>query len=482
MAYQHYDRLTALDAMFLRLEEPCVHRHVGAVALFDAAPLTRPSGEFEIGRIRSVAEAALRNSPRFRQKLAWVPLFEHPVWVDDENFSVGYHIRHASLPRPGNTRQLKRLAGEILSQKLDRKKPLWEMWVVEGIEGDRFAIIAKAHHCMVDGISGLDLLAGMMSPDPDATVEEAPLWLPRPGPSWGRLLREELLHRASSPFSALRSARQAVMRPRELLLDVKEVLLGFGEVLTTGLRPAASTPFNLDIGPHRRFDWIRLDLASVKDVKTELGGTVNDVVLTSIAGAIGRFLEQRRVRVDGRIFRAQVPVSIRSRAESGRAGNRIVMLLADLPIEEPDVRKRMSRVVETTARLKKSRQPTGVEFFENLSDRTFSSLFLVFARMATWQRSFNVIVTNVPGPQFPVYLLGARMQEIYPLVPLATNQALGVALFSYDGGLFWGFNADWDALPDLHDLVTGVEEEFQVLHGTAFESPREDQGEGKAAS
>jgi WS/DGAT/MGAT family acyltransferase len=470
MAYQHYDRLTALDAMFLELEQPHVHMHVGAVALFDAAPLTDASGEFAIDRIRSVVEAALANSPRFRQKLSWVPVFKHPVWVDDERFNLAYHVRHTSLPRPGDIRLLKRLAGRILSQKLDRGKPLWEMWVIEGVEDNRFALIAKAHHCMVDGISGLDLLAGVLRADPDPTLEPASSWYPRPAPSRRRLLGDELLHRASWPLSAAWSAGSALRNPREVLGNLEEAASGLGEVLTTGLRPTVSTPLNPDIGPHRRFDWAGIDLEAVKEVKTRLGGTVNDVVLSTAAGAIGRFLRQRGIQLKGEAFRAQVPMSIRTHAEAESAGNRIVMLLADLPIDERDALKRFKRVLQTTTRLKKSPQRAGVEFFEAFSNSTLTSLFLFFARIATWQRSFNIVVINVPGPQFPVYLLGARMQEIYPLVPLAGNQGLGIALFSYDGRLYWGLNADWDALPDIHAMVKGLHLEFEALHKSALKS------------
>ena len=255
-----------------------------------------------------------------------------------------------------------------------------------------------------------------------------------------------------------------------MLGDLEEIARGLGEVLTTGLRPTTSTPLNPDIGPHRRFDWAGIDLGAVKEVKTKLGGTVNDVVLATASGAIGRFLRQRGIEVDGAIFRAQIPMSIRTRAELGSAGNRVVMLLANLPIDEPDPHKRFDRVLETTTRLKQSPQRAGVEFFESMSNSTLSSLFLYFARIATWQRSFNVVITNIPGPQFPVYLLGARMQEIYPLVPLAANQGLGIALFSYDGGLYWGLNADWDALPDIHTMVKGLHEEFESLHKTALKA------------
>jgi WS/DGAT/MGAT family acyltransferase len=441
--------------------------HVGAVALFDAAPLTDSDGALEMGRIRGAIEAALAASPRFRQKLSLVPVLGHPVWVDDDRFNLDYHVRHTSLPQPGDVRMLKRLAGRIMSQKLDRGKPLWEMWVVERIEGGQFATIIKAHHCMVDGISGLDLLTGMMRPDRDATVASSAEWLPRPAPDRTRLLRDEVLHRASLPFELLRTAGNALSRPREAVGDLQEVLLGFGEVLGAGLAPTSDSSLNPEIGPHRRFDWLQTDLAAVKVVRARLGGTVNDIVLATAAGAIGRFLRQRGEDVSDKLFRAQVPMSIRTSAERGTAGNRVVMLMAELPIDEPDPRTRLSRITETTARLKHSRQRAGIEFIEELSDRTLTSLFVGFARFATWQRSFNVVITNIPGPQIPVYLLGAQMREIYPLVPLAWNQGLGIALFSYDGRLNWGFNADWDTLPDVHEIVTALGEEFDSLHAAA---------------
>jgi len=465
VAYSHYDRLSAVDSMFLELEEARVHMHVGAVALFEAGPLTNEAGELDFERVYATIDAALIESPRFRQRIRRIPLFDHPVWIDDEAFNLRYHLRHTSLPRPGGIRQLKRQAGRIMSQKLDRSRPLWEMWVIEGIDEGRFAVIFKAHHCMVDGISGLDLLARIMRPDRGCSVELPKGWIPRPPPSDTKLLRDELMHRASWPLSLARAASRAVQSgPREVMSNARESLLGMGEFLSAGFTPTAATPLNPEIGPHRRFDWAQLDMRAIKEVRERLDGTLNDVVLATAAGAIGRFLRLRGIDPRDMVFRAQVPISIRSEAERGHEGNRVVMLLADLPIDEEDPNQRLERVVQTTARLKASRQRAGVELFEELSDNAMSSLFLRIAQIAVQQRSFNVVITNVPGPPVPVYLLGARMLEIYPLVPLATNQALGIALFSYAGKLFWGFNADWDALPDLHELVTGVVEEFEGLH------------------
>jgi len=466
VAYTHYDRLSALDATFLALEDANVHMHVAAIAIFEAAPLLDVDGALDVDRVRDQVESVLGETPRFRQKLSRIPLFDHPVWVDDARFNLTYHVRHTALPRPGGVRQLKRLAGRILSQKLDREKPLWEMWVVEGVEGDRVAIIAKAHHCMVDGISGMDLLARMMRLDPDPTIEPPGRWIPRPAPDGARMVADEVLYRASFPAALAGEVLGSITRPRELAGRIWEQAAALQETVAMGMWPTTSTPLNEDIGPYRRFDWTRHDLSAVREIRKRFGGTLNDVVLSTAAGALGRFLEVRGVDVRNATFRAQVPVSTRVAGDS-QAGNRVIMLMAALPIGESDPVKRLKLVHETMKKTKRSRQRFGVQLIEDLSDRTAPMIWMNFARFATRQRTFNVVITNVPGPQRPVYLLGARMDAIYPLVPLAQQQALGIALFSYDGTLHWGLHADWDALPDLHELSVGLDEEFERLHKVA---------------
>jgi WS/DGAT/MGAT family acyltransferase len=469
MAYSHYDRLSALDSVFLEIEDANVHMHVGAVGIFELGPLRREDGGLDFERVRRLAAPALARSRRFRQRLAHVPLLGHPVWVDDARFNLDYHLRHTALPEPGDERRLKRLTGRILSQKLDFHKPLWEMWFVEGLEGDRFALITKAHHCMIDGVSGVDLIGLLMQPGGAEALEEAeaeagsPAWLPRPPPGGLRLLADEAWRRASLPLSALRAGGEALARPRRSLETAREMLASVGEMLGAGLSSASPTPLNTEIGPHRRFDWTRMDLAAVKEVKSRLGGTVNDVVLATASGGLRAFLEGRGVRVDELDFRAQIPVNIRSEDQRGRLGNRVALLLARLPLQEPDPRRRYASVVETTQQLKGSRQVQGADLLERVGDWTTRELLAAIVQLATRQLAYNVVITNIPGPQFPVHLFGARMLEIHPVVPLFSSQGVGIALFSYDGGLYWGFHADWDALPDLHDLVLAVQTEFEVL-------------------
>jgi diacylglycerol O-acyltransferase / wax synthase len=470
MAYSHHERLSALDESFLALEDTTTHMHIGAVALFDAAPLTKPDGGIDIERIRALMEAGLHRIPRYRQRLAWTPVGRHPVWVDDDRFNLSYHLRHTHLPRPGDERALKRLAGRLMSQQLDRGKPLWEMWVVEGVEGGRFAIVTKVHHCMIDGVGSVELTGSVMRPDagPDPRLDHpAPRWIPRPAPGPLGLVAGELAARARMPVAAVEAAGRVLADPRAALRAAREAVAGLGEAVATGFHPASATPLNVAIGPHRRFDWTAMDLDAVRAVKAQLGGTINDVVLAVVAGALRRFLRQRGVAVEPLDVRAMLPVNVRATAERERLGNRVAMLVARLPLDEGDPRQRLARVVAETRERKGSRQAAGVQALEELSDVTFHGLFVEFARLTATARPFNLIVTNVPGPQFPAYVLGAAMQACYPVVPLYRNQALGIALFSYDGRLFWGFNADWDALPDLHDLVAAVEREFQTLRTLA---------------
>jgi WS/DGAT/MGAT family acyltransferase len=466
MPYTHAERLSALDMSFLELEDANAHMHIGAVAIFDAAPIARPDGGIDIERIRRMIEAGLYRIPRYRQRLARIPILGHPVWVDDDRFNLAYHVRHTRLPAPGDERQLKRLAGRIMSQVLDRGKPLWEMWVVEGVGPDRFALVTKVHHCMIDGVGSVDLTGSFMRPTPDHDPrldEPPPRWIPRAAPGPRQLITSELFHRMVEPLVAADRLRKMVRDPRGAGRSLVDSALAVGEAVSAGLRPASPTPLNVEIGPHRRFDWTSMDLALVREIGHRLGAKVNDVVLAIVAGALRKFLRRREIAVERLDFRAMVPVNVRTAEDHDALGNRVAMMVARLPLDARDPGERLSRVVAETAQLKRSRQPLGVRTLEELSDHTFTTLFTLFGRLAAGTRPFNLIVTNVPGPTFPVYVLGSRMVACYPLVPLYRNQALGIALFSYDGRLCWGFNADWDALPDLHDVVDWVAAEIGAL-------------------
>jgi diacylglycerol O-acyltransferase len=464
MTYSYYERLSAMDATFLDLEDASSHMHIGSVGIFDAKPVTHSGGGLDMERMLSLSDISLQKNPRFRQKIARIPRLERPVWIDDERFNLSYHVRHTALPAPGEERQLKRLAGRIMSQQLDRGKPLWEMWFVEGIEGDRFAVISKIHHCLADGVSGVDLLSGLMGPNPDHVAKAPARWIPRPAPAPRRMLMDEIGRRVSAPLSLLRGREH-------LPGGLGDAARGLGETLSAGLSQASPTPLNGDMGPHRRFDWTSLDLDAVKQVRKRHGGTLNDVVLAVVSGAVRTFLRARGMRVEDLDFRTLVPVSVRSEDEHGKLGNRVSTLMARLPLDEADPAKRLARVIETTAELKGGKQALGGETLAKVADLVFPEFMTLYARMALRGLAANMVVTNVPGPQVPIYMLGARMLEVFPVVPLAAKQALGVALFSYDGSLFWGFNADWDAVPDLHDFADAIDEEFTRLHQLADDSP-----------
>jgi diacylglycerol O-acyltransferase / wax synthase len=483
MAYAHYERLSALDATFLEVEDHNTHMHVGSVSLFDAQPLAQADGTLDIDRIRRLVEVGIQRVPRYRQRLATIPLFGYPVWVDDDRFNIYYHVRHVRLPGSGDERLLKRLTGRIMSQQLDRGKSLWELWVVEGVEGNRVALITKAHHCMIDGVGSVELTGAFMrqSAEFERDLQKPLKWLPRPVPTPSQLLAGELQRRAAEPFEALSAARRALGDPLGTFGTVRDALAGIGEAIGAGARSASPTPLNTEIGPHRRFDWLVMDLGAVKDVKSKLGGTVNDIVLAIVSGALSRFLRGRGLQTERLDFRAMLPVNIRSEADRESMGNRVAMMVAQLPLGERDPRRRLQRVIETTRELKRSRQALGVRALEEISDWTLTTLFSAFVRLSTMSRPYNVVVTNVPGPQVPIYFLGAPMQAVYPLVPLNRNQALGIALFSYNSGLFWGFNADWDAVPDLHELVEAISTEFEHLREAAAAGPIElpaDKGSG----
>jgi diacylglycerol O-acyltransferase / wax synthase len=452
-----YDRLTALDNSFLIAESPKSHMHIAGTAIYEAGPLRKGDGGIDVERLRAYVESRLHLIPRYRQVLASVPLEQRPVWVDDQHFNIDYHVRHTSLPRPGDVRQLKRLAGRIMSQQLDRSKPLWEMWIVEGLQGgEHFAMITKVHHCMIDGMSSVDLLAVLLTVSPMDDVEPPPRWLPRPTPEWWQLLAAETMRRVQAPLELVRGFRHALQAAGDPRSDVRVMLRAMRDMLGSGFRMVSDTPINRPIGPHRRVDWHVMSVDEVKAVKNALGGTLNDIVLTTVTGAVQRFLEGRRVNVDVLDFRVMAPVSVRSENERGTLGNRVSAWIVELPLAERDPRRRLALIRERTARLKESKQAMGAEVLTRAAEWTPSTLLSLGARMMTRALPFNIVVTNVPGPQVPLYMLGAKMLDNYGHIPLTDYLGVGIVLFSYAGKLCWGFTADWDLVPDLHEFVAAV--------------------------
>ncbi|HHC08542.1 MAG TPA: wax ester/triacylglycerol synthase family O-acyltransferase [Actinobacteria bacterium] len=481
----HYDRLSPLDASFLALESRATHMHVGAVTVFDLASLRTASGGVDFDRLRRHIAARLHLIPRYRQRLAWVPVEQYPVWVDDDHFNLDYHVRHIALPHPGGDEQLKQLAGRIMSQQLDRDKPLWEITIVEGLEGDRFALVSKTHHCMIDGIAGVDLMALLLSPTPEDEPQEAPAWQPRPAPNGTELFVKETSRRVSRLLSHLLHVTELPRDLGGLVGDVAHRVKAVGASLASGwLTPSAETPLNGPIGPNRRFDWLETPLETVKEVKDVLGGTVNDVVLAVVAGGVRRFLLERDVspgELAAMEFRVMAPVSIRTGAAAGTMGNQVAMWLVPMPLGEADPVRRLEIVRAETDERKATDQALGAATLVRMSAGAPTTLVALGARLAANARPFNLTVTNVPGPQFPLYLLGARLRATYPLVPLWRGHGLGVALFSYDGTLFWGFNADYDLVPDVDRFAAAVDAslaELTAAAGAAAARRRVDDADG----
>jgi diacylglycerol O-acyltransferase len=445
----HRDRLTALDAGFLHLERHGAHMHVAGIMVFEGDP---PAYE----ELIEALEARMHLVPRYRQKLAYVPLDQgRPVWVDDPHFNLRYHVRHSALPPPGSDEQLRNLAGRLFALPLDRTKPLWELNLVEGLDGGRFALISKTHHALVDGVSGVDITSVLFdaSPEPMAPPEHPPTWVPRPEPTAAELLAQALLERATMPAEATRGLRALTRAPRRALSEAGEWMVGVGAMAWAGVNPAPTTPVNVPIGPHRRYTWVDSDVARFKAIKNALGGTLNDVVLSAVALALGRFLRGHGVDTDGLVLKAMVPVSVRADAARGAMGNRVAAMWAPLPVGVEDPEAVMSEVADAMRGLKESGQAVGAQALTSLADFAPPTIMSQAARLQSRQRFFNLVVTNVPGPQFPLYLLGRPMRAFYPVVPLAHNQALGIAILSYDGRLGFGLLGDYDALPDLEDLA-----------------------------
>jgi WS/DGAT/MGAT family acyltransferase len=455
------ERLTGLDTSFLHLERSGAHMHVASVSVFEGEAPTHQ--EF-----RDHIASRLHLVPRFRQKLRFVPLNQsRPVWVDDPHLNLDYHVRQTALPAPGSDEQLRNLASRIFSQQLDRSKPLWELWLVEGLNADRFAIVGKSHHALVDGVSGVDITTVLFDLDaePQGTPDKAPPWLAAPEPTDTQLLSEALKERLTSPKEIYRGVRAAFRGPRQVLSG-----LGATSKMVTAGMSAPSSVFNVEIGPHRRFQMVQADLTDLKRVKDAHGGTVNDVILSIVAGGIGKYLRARGHDTDGLELRAMVPVSVRADEEHGALGNRITAMFAPLPVWCQDPVERLHLTSQEMGDLKSSGQAVGAEILTKLTDFAPGTIASQAARLQPAQRFFNLVVTNVPGPQFPLYVLGRKMESIFPMVPLARRQALCVGIMSYNGQVNFGLVGDYDAMADLDSFALDLEAATQEVMKTAPKS------------
>ena len=452
MAVSHLDRLSATDASFLTEEKEAAHMHIGGVCIFEGPP---PSYD----EFTEHVEARLHLVPRYRQKLAFPPLGAgKPVWCDDPRLNLDYHVRHSSLPAPGDDEQLALLIGRIFSQRLDRSKPLWEMWLVQGLEGNRFALISKTHHALVDGISGVDLATVLFDANPVPVGLTPPIrpWEPQPEPSETQLLAKVVPNVAKFPVRVGKRVLRTAQHPRHSVSRATEVGQGIGEIVWELLNPAPKLPLNTQIGPHRRYRWVHSSLADFKLVKDAFGGTVNDVVLAVTAGALRRWLRGRGIRTQGLELRGLVPVSLRTEEERGMLGNRLAVFRAPLPVYADDPVERLRIVQEEMSKVKQSKQVMGAQAIVGLNDFAPPTVLAQASRLNFSTRLFNLIVTNVPGPQFPLYVLGRELETVVPVAFLPTNHALAMANFSYNGKMSFGLLGDFDAMEDIDVVQDGL--------------------------
>jgi len=461
----HGDRISALDASFLHLEKAGGRLHVASVTVFDG-----PAPPYD--DLRAHIEGRLHLVPRFRQRLAEVPLEQgRPVWVDDPHFNLRYHLRHAGLPSPGSMEQLKVLAGRLFAQRLDLTKPLWELVLVDGLSAGGFALVAKSHHALVDGISAVDITTVLFDTEPDAPPLPVPRgkWTPRPLPTSAQLLSDALLERITRPSELARTGRALVRAPRHVLRDARDGLQATGVLTFAGLRPASPTPLNVRTGPHRRYTWVDAELADLQRVKDALGGT------------LGRFLRRRGVDTHDLVLRALVPVFVRADGSHDDADNVISPLWVPLPVGIEDPRELYAAIRDAVSDQDSARPPIGARALTELAGFAPQTIMSQAARLQRRQRSFDLSVTNVPGPQVPLYLLGRRLRALYPVLPLGDRQALGIAVLSYDGHLGFGVLADYDAVADLDVFATALSESIEALAAAASVSRRAARGRRSAS-
>ncbi|MBJ7594640.1 MAG: wax ester/triacylglycerol synthase family O-acyltransferase [Candidatus Dormibacteraeota bacterium] len=461
---QGAQKLTPLDASFLHLETPRTHMHIGGVAIFERSPLGTGRALYD-GLAKAIAPR-LDLMPRYRQKLSFVPLsLDTPVWVDDPDFDMSNHLVRAALPKPGGDEELRELIGRVFSRQLDRRRPLWEIYIVEGLRNGRWALLTKSHHAMVDGISNLELATILLDVEPEPAKQPFGVsrWEARESPTGMGLFINSLRDRLTRPARVLSAARAVAGQPARLANALRDTASGLASMAEH--MGAPKSPINGKTGPARAFAYSRFPLRDFRDVKTAFGGTINDIVLAAVAGGLRHFLVARGIDPDDEssALQALCPVSIRDTSERTALGNRLAMLLVKLPIAEADPARRVAKVRTTVDALKARKQAVGADFLLNLAGFAPATLHAMVARASLRQIAFNLIVTNVPGPQFPLYCQGARLVEVFPIAFLYDGQELAVAIFSYDGMLNFGYLVDAQGIPDVDVFAECVEEGLREL-------------------
>jgi diacylglycerol O-acyltransferase len=452
------DRLSPLDASFLHVEDDVSHMHIASVGIFEGPP---PG----FAEVVDMVRGKLPLVPRYRQVVRFVPFqLGRPVWADDPTFDIEYHMRHTALPAPGGDQELRALVGRVMAQQLDRTKPLWEMWVVDGLRDGRWAVLSKTHHALVDGVAGTDLLAVVMDTSPVPSPPVPDDWAPHPPPGGAQLALDAARGLVTSPYEQLRAVRAGTRVPRLALRQMGDAVRGLSSMAGV-IRPTPLSSLNGPLGPHRRYAWAETSVDAIKRVRKSVGGAFNDVVLAAITNGFRALLLHRGESVD-RVVRTLVPVSVRARSPVGRAvgdgtlQNKVSAMFAELPVGIDDPAERLRVISVQMDGLKESKEAVAGEVLTSLSGFAPPMLLALGMRLATRvpQRNVNTVTTNVPGPQFPLYVAGRRMVAAYPYVPLAGQVRIGVAIFSYDGQVTFGITGDWETTADLDVLTRGIED------------------------
>lgn len=466
------DRLTSLDASFLYLEEGTTAMHVGSVMVFQP-----PAEGFDYDQLVQIIEHRIGAIPRFRQKVRDVPgRIANPVWVDDENFDMSYHVRRTGLPRPGTDRQLQDFVARVQPRKLDRSRPLWEVYLVEGLADGRFALVTKTHHALIDGVHALDIAHVIVDSERGEVGEDDDVerWEARRPPSSVELVTEAVV-------DAVRRPTQVVDLVRGGMHDAVTVGMRAAEsagsllsnLVRTAARPAPDSPLNAQIGTARRWVNLATDLQDYRAVRTRLGRgayaedvTINDVVLATITGGFRTWLLNRGEAVSSStVVRAMVPVSIYGDDPSGMYANQVMACVVNLPVGEPGASIRLHQIAFAMRQQMEGGHAVGATSLANLAGFAPPTLHALGARLgsAMSRRIYNVMITNVPGPQSPLYAGDAEMLSTYPVTPLAKGQALSIGITSYNGGVYYGLNADRDAMPDVEVLAQSIVDSLAEL-------------------
>jgi WS/DGAT/MGAT family acyltransferase len=462
MSRTFYERLSSDSAELLASETSRRFAHTSALLVLEPGPLATAEGGVDIEAIRAAIEVRLALVPRAREKLRWIPVEKHPIWVDDPDFNLEYHLRHTSLPRPGSEEQLRRLVARIHAQRLDRSRPLWECWVIEGLEHGRFAMLWKTHLCMVDAGTEVDLLETLLSPDPAAPAPHASSYRPRPIPSVYELVRDELLREARLPRRALERGQRWLRSP-DWRDELEQRAHRAARLLGYAMRPRTDTPLSGPLGPHRRFARWVVPLEKARQIHRELAAPLHDVLLAVVAGAIRRFFLERLVNPATTDFRVSAPVSLAGEGKIEAVGEWIV----ELPIWEKDAVTRVARIREQTRALQSETRARAARTMIDATGWSSARRLALAARAVSLRLPLDLVLVNLPGPQRPVYCRGARVLESFAIAPMREDHALALTVSSYDGKLCFGLNADFDRLPDLDRFAAALDASFAELSQAA---------------